>query len=95
MGRACGRKLLWQSVGTHGRALLRANISVINGNEERQEERGGERGQGKELNQTTEDWHTLVGAILVIAHRKAAPSRANTRFAPTRGLNAVYQCHVV
>jgi hypothetical protein len=55
--------------------------------------RGG-KGYGR-LNQTTEDWHTLVGAILVIAHRKAAHSRANTRFAPTRGLNAVYQCHVV
>ena len=35
------------------------------------------------LNQTTEDWHTLVGAILVIAHWEAANSRANLVFAPT------------
>jgi hypothetical protein len=36
------------------------------------------------LTRTTEDWYTFVGAILVIAHREAARSGANTRFAPTR-----------
>ena len=41
------------------------------------------------LNRNTEDWYIPVGAILVIAQRKAANSRANTRFAPTR---SVSQC---
>src|SRR5262245_51007175 len=34
------------------------------------------------VNRTTEEWHPPVGAILVIAHREATPSRAKTRCAP-------------
>ena len=39
--------------------------------------------EARHLNRNTEGWHPLVGAILVIAYRQAAPHRAKTSFAPT------------